>query len=215
MLETLLSEVRFPTWICIISGLAYLGYVRKLDPLQLGVLILIWINISADVLSNYLVQKGVYTNGLYKVSTLLEQGFTLFIYMMFCETRTAKWVHAGLLTLIVSLFIVGLYAVPFNEVFTFETFITGGLIIAATSYFAIRRWVVHAKPMHSFLWFAFANMFYYTLMVSSASAQPIAWQVSKEFAARIKYINDAGYIAWSLILLTGLIWSIRKTTSRS
>ncbi len=166
-----------------------------------------WLNITMDLTANYVVGAWGENAFIYNIMTVAEQALILIIYYLSRRNHARRFSYLAGAVLIVLLGTSNKFMPNPPGEFNIETFVFSGILIAVFSYLELRRSVLNLKIDSIIIWFASANMIYYTLMVSSMSAQPLAQRISMKLAENIKYINDVGYMIWAILIAIGLIWS--------
>jgi hypothetical protein len=160
-----------------------------------------------DLTANYVLGVWGENAFVYNIMTVAEQALILIIYYLSRGNKTRRFSYlAGALLIVLLGFSNKLLPNPPGG-FNIETFIFSGILVAIFSYLELRRSVLDLKIDSIIIWFASANMIYYTLMVSSMSAQPLAQRISMKLAENLKYINDVAYMIWAILIAIGLIWS--------
>ncbi|KAB2816486.1 hypothetical protein [Phaeocystidibacter marisrubri] len=193
-------------------GLFYLFRAAKWREIERWIAVIIWINIGVDLAGNTLSKFDIESQQIYNVTTVLEQVLTLWVYWIYSRYSAMKKVLIALVFTLPILALAQSAFRSFQPVFNMETFVLSGIIVAVCSYFVLRNEVLNQQQHNKLIFFAMANLLYYTLMVSSMSALPLAYSISKDFGVKIKYLNDGAYALWSITLLIGLLWHPKKTT---
>ncbi len=206
-----IEHIRFPTAICIITGLISLFYLRKLTLQERFIIVVIYLNISADILANYIEMKGMYNGDVYNIICPIEKIITIGVYYFNTKKGSIKDLYGLGVIAITSLSIGGYLVNPISGSFHTAVYLISGFIMAVLSYLHLRQLVLDkAKPSTPIFWFGMANLIYYTLMTSSVSAFPVAQTISDEFARQIGTGNQIAYVLWSLTTLIGIIWNRTK-----
>ena len=169
--------------------------------------IVIWINVLADLIASYLADHYGSNGIVYNILTPLEKLLTLGIYYIYAPNRIFKKAIIGVSILILLISLIAFYFSSSSRVFHIQPFLWTGLILAILSYMLIRKYLTSKKDFNLLaVWFAFANLLYYSMVVSSLGAQSIAVSFSLELARLLGYGNDIAYSLWSLILLISVLW---------
>jgi hypothetical protein len=170
-----------------------------------------FLNAAADLLANYIGMKFIYNGDVYNTVAPAEKLITLGIYIATAHTRTLnKYFFVGM-ALVAGLSIWGYVKQTVPGFFHSDVFVISGFIMAILSYIYMRQIIFNqAQPFTPLFWFSFANMIYYTMMVASISAMPVALLISNEFAMQIHFGNDLAYIFWSTFITFGILWNQKK-----
>lgn len=207
----LLAHLRLPTWICFIAAVIAVNRATKSQGVSIWIGVLLVLNFTGDFVGVILLSKGFPNAGLYNTSTVIEQVITLWIYLKYSDSGYVV-VKRVLIGLVIAMALSNTLFTGWNEGFHWETFILSGIIVAVVSYLEFRAIVLTGNIRNVILWFALANLIYYTLMVPSMSSVPKAYKISEVLSYNLKLVNDAAYIAWSIILSIALLWFPKSST---
>jgi hypothetical protein len=211
LVEEIIDDIRLPTWICLLALFGSALFYRRLAPHERLILVILLLNGSADIIGR-MVSRMYEQNGIvYNVITPLEKAITFGIYLLNTRSKRGKMLNAAGMALTLAISIAGfviLDPMPFHS----EVYIGSAFILAVGSYYHLREMATD-KAMASGTLFAFAlaNLVYYTLMVSSVSALPLALEISNSFASQIFMGNDLAYSLWSIIIFIGIAWNKTRT----
>jgi hypothetical protein len=187
--------------------------LKKLYGSEKLIVAIIWINVVADLLGSIMAIKYSFNEMVFNISAPIEQVLTLFVYSKAGETRRLVNVHKISITLIILLSLSNYFIIQNPYGFHYYTFIFSGITVAVFSYTQLKFTIQQNVPWRSvLLWFSGANLIYYSLMVSSVSTMPLAYDISKDLAISIKTVNDVGYIIWSALISVGILWNKKKNT---
>lgn len=165
----------------------------------------------ADVIASIVGARGIPNGDIYNVSAPVSKLVTLGIYIATLQTKTMrKYFILGMLP-IIALSAWG-YIRPGNPGdFHYDVYIISGFVISILSYLYMRQFILHrSNPFTTLFWFSFANLIYYTLMVSSMSASYAVMPFSQDFAKKLLLGNDIAYSLWSCLITFGIIWNKKK-----
>ncbi len=203
--------VKLPTVICIVVGIISTFYFRKLNTTERLILLVVYLNIITDLIAIYLADTLKQDNGIiYNIFCPTEKIITLLIYYLNAFQLSNKRLNI-LGVLFVCLFsLYGFIANPATHFHT-EVYILSGFIVSILSYLQLRQIIQEkAKQSTAIFFFAIANLVYYTLMVSSVSASPFAYELSEDFGKAVMIGNQVAYSLWSILILIGLLWNRTK-----
>lgn len=211
MILEFLANIRLPTALCIVAGLVSVYFYRKLTFSERFIISVIYLNILADLLAQYLATRGIYNGDVYNLICPLEKVIILAVYYQNTfKNRIRKYYIIGVIA-IIFLSSLGYIFNKNSGSVHIEVYLISGFVIAILSYLQLRQMALeNARASTPIFWFGMANLIYYTFMISSISASPLALTISEEFARQILLGNDIGYISWSIITTTGIAWKQTK-----
>lgn len=211
MLLKLIENIRYPTAICILAGLASLFYLHKLTSTERLIIVVIFMSIAADLFANYIALKGKYNGDVYNIICPIEKITIVVCYHLNSYKSQFRLLYVtGIITFIL-LSICGYSLNDHPGYIHTEVYVISGFIVAVLSYLQLRNILLEkAKDSIPIFWFSMANLVYYTLMISVISARPVALSISWDFNTQINIVNDIAYSLWSPIILIGIIWNRTK-----
>lgn len=209
---TFLTKITIPSILCVIAGILWLLFQKKLSKTERVITLIIWLNIGSDLIAAKLSTEGITNGFVYNILAPIERILTVYIYIRCSNFLKSKYLHIiGLCAIILVSAISQIHAQDFSA-FQNISFVIGGLVVSLLSYYHLRNITLgRAKDDFLIALFAVANLIYYTLMSSSISAFYAALDVSRAFARDIYSINQFAYGLWAITLSIGLLWSKRKT----
>ncbi len=170
-------------------------------------------NIIADTSAHFMIRMDIRTNSVYNLLLPLERMATLYIYSRNDHRKPVRIIHILGLVSVFCIYLVGYFnnGELSSELHKYSNLWTG-LIVASLSYLQIRSLAIgEAGDSKVLVFFSIANFLYYTIMISSLSALPLAMQIDMDFASKLYSINLFGYLLWSLILIYAAPWKTHKT----
>jgi hypothetical protein len=170
-----------------------------------------FLNAAADLLAGYLGIQKIFNGDVYNTIAPTEKLITLAIYISTVRTKALNKYFIIGIVMVILLSIWGYARQTVSGMFHHDVFIISGFVLAILSYAYMRDLMLNqARPFTPLFWFSFANMIYYTMMVASISAMPVALRISYDFAAQIHLGNDLAYILWSTFITFGIVWNQKK-----
>ncbi len=204
----ILNELKASSFICILAGVMFLIFRKKLSRSENLIFAIILLNIISDVIAAKLGSQRIKTGIIYNTLAPIERILTLYIYAR-CSiiTKNKNLNFIGIIFIIMAS-ITSQFMAPNYIDFQAVPFVLSGLVVALLSYFHLRNMVLDkAKSSKLVLIFTIANLMYYTLMASAMSAFTTSLKISDEFANSVYAINLTAYSLWSIMLILGLLWS--------
>lgn len=172
---------------------------------------IVWINILVDILAKILAIKESSSEMLYNISAPIEQMLTIFIYSKGVNSMRIRNIHLLTISLIFLSSLSNYWFVRNPYGFHSYTIVFSGIAVATFSYWQLKFAINHEDPWRSVIfWFSLANLIYYFIMATIIVSLPLANEISNDFAASIKAINDTTYIIWSILISIGFIWNKTK-----
>lgn len=212
----ILSTLPFPTYICFAVLLAATVFKNRMEPHEKLILVILLMNVSADVTADIMDNIYTKTGIVYNILTPMEKVLTMGIYVLNTKTTRSRWIYAviAVITLIIST--IGFLAYKSVMDLHVITIIASSIFVAAASYYQLRELAMDRASFSAVMvGFSLANLIYYTVMISSISSLPLAIEISNDFAKIIGTVNLIGYAMWSLIIFTGIIWKKNSSSSFS
>lgn len=205
MIEELLHNIRLQTYFSLLAGLAGLVFLNRLSFWERLIILVVWLNVIADFLSNYIGLRGDPSVDVYNVMNPIEHSLTLIIYRAFTKHKKTRSLHLTFAYLILILASVDFAWITKTGQFHYASFLFSGIVVAIFSFLFMRSWIIESGSFKTFIpWFGIANLLYYTLMVASLSALPKAMDISDQLAKAVLWVNYGAYMLWSIILTIGL-----------
>lgn len=202
-----IENITFPTAACIIVGVFATFFYGVLSKNERWILLIIYLNIMADLISIYQGSQGVESGHVYNILSPIEKIITVVVYMHASSGRKFTLLNTIAMVGVVLLSILGYVLKGLENTFHMEVYILSGFFIAILSYVFLRRLTLMKREFSIVIFcFGLANLVYYTLMISSMSAIPAALLISNDFAYKVLLGNDIAFTLWSLIILTGILW---------
>jgi len=211
LIQNIIENIRYPTAICIVAGVVSTFYFHKLSSTEKWIVLVIFLNILADLLANYLGLKKIFNGDVYNLLGPVEKIITLSVYLVNSKiNRTKIYYLSGIIAMIL-LTTAGYISNSKPGHLHEQVYVISGFIFAILSYLQLRNILLEkAKDSIPIFWFSMANLVYYTLMISVISARPVALSISWDFNTQINIVNDIAYSLWSPIILIGIIWNRTK-----
>lgn len=212
MIYEILNTLKPQNYVVLISTITGLALLNRLPLLGRIIVLLLLLNLIADVWAAFLWLDYQTTVHVYNLFNPIEQLITVATYGLYAKPKVNK-VYVASAVVILSFHLFDAFWLSPKDSFHFPAFIFSGILIAILSYFSLKQCLREKEEFRSlFFWFSLANLFYYTLMVSAMSALPLAQKISYEFAAIILQLNYICYACWALTLTFGMIWNRLKTS---
>jgi hypothetical protein len=208
--EILFEYTDTGTVFCLLTGLVYLVYFKRLSQIERPIVLVIWLNIACDLFGYFFGTSTGISGAVYNVLLPIERILSLYIYGR--ATRLSDYPSIynygiGLVLLIRSISII--YLPDFKELDLIANS-AEGLTVAILSYAFVRSIVKRGKIKSPILLgFGIANFAYLMIMASAMSAYRLAYQESESLGTALYYINIIGYSFWSFILITAILWKSR------
>lgn len=208
------EDIYIPTYFTIAAILAGVVKLRRLSTISKLVLVILILNLVADLYTTYLSYHSVNTLFYNSLHTGVEQLFILWIYY---STKIYNKQKRLLLYTIIIGGLLAIYNIFFwqgPKQFTTYTFIPFGLLIAFLSYINIRYFIISniAVLSNIIFWFSIANFVYFIVIVPIMSFLPLAIEISLDLAKTLKmYTNNIAYGVWSVLIAIGFICQRKKT----
>jgi hypothetical protein len=189
----------------------YAVLFRRLKNWEVVIPIILALNALTDLGTNYASAKGMdIDNALYYVLVPLEWVLTLLVYANNSRFKSTRFKNYVGVFVVIGIFIFALFYYPNVTEFPRGAYVWGGLVIALLSYIQLRSMALdEAGQSKILLVFTLANLIYFTLMISSQSAIDLAYELERDFGSNIYLINDISYALWSVILIFGILWTIK------
>lgn len=168
-------------------------------------------NIAADLIARKMSLQLMNNGIVYNIFCPLEKIVTLMIYYLSSNRPRFKQLNLLGILLVIIISAIGFLGKLSPQEFHTEVYVISGFIISIFSYLHLRR-IIRGKAKQSrvIFFFGIANLVYYTLMVSSVSALPVAMGISTDFAKTLFIGNAIAYVMWSILILIGIVWSRTK-----
>lgn len=185
---------------------------RKFGLNERLIVIVILLNVIADLMADYVSLTYGESGHVYNVLAPVERLLSLQIYVLATKNKKLRMLFRFTMILIFGISLSGYIIHNGDTDFHALPYVASGFLMAVASYIFLREWAIVSKKSTVLVFvFGMANFIYYTLMISSMSALPLANKLSAELADKIYVVNDIAYTLWSLTILFGMIWQRIKT----
>lgn len=202
------KDIQPQTYVTLAVGILGITRYSRLHNSIFSILMVILVNLLADLIANYFAHKYGDNTIVYNISTAIEQELTLLILYSLARSKGQRKVILVTMIIFPILSITNLLFVQKSSNFNSFTYISTGLAIAFFSYIIIKERLDDIYLFRSMVfWFTIANFIYYTIVSVVFSVLPFAIDVSYEFGNDIMHVNYVSYIIWSTLLAIGFIWS--------
>ncbi len=207
----IIERIRFPTAICIMAGMVSLLYFHKLTTKERFIVLVIFFKYCRRPYCKLYWASKKNGGDVYNLFCPTEKIIIMVIYYLNSKITSVKQFNILGIIAFILISIGGYYFETVSGYIHIEVLVISGIITVGLSYLHLRQ-IVLDKAFSStpIFFFGMANLIYYTLMVSSMSAIPVAYNISKPFAIQISIGNDIAYVLWSLTTLIGIIWNRTK-----
>lgn len=204
-------DIHIQTYFAIAAGIAGLSRINFYIKGELLIIAVVFINIIVDLLGTYMAFYSIDNLWCYNISSTIENTFILILFSLNTNPLKSKMIKSVLILMLVFSIVNMFYIQKYNNLNTY-TFIPASLFIVYLSYSSLLS-LINTEAMYSNLlfWFSLACFIYYSLMITVLSALPLALEVSYSLALALKQVNNIGYMLWSVLLLSGFLWTRKKT----
>lgn len=206
-------DIRIQTFFVFMCGMVGLFKINRLLPFEKLILFIVWQNFFVDLYATYLAEQKISTAWIYNINLVLQHTLTLFIYSALSKKKYKLIFYIFMFLLLTSCTINILFFQQKN--FNDYTITVSLLFIAVSSYFIIRDYITTKDdPLALILfWFALGNFFYPVIAINILSSVNILTKAEISIARKLFSVNYFGYIVWSVLITTGLLWNSKKIKS--
>lgn len=204
-------DIRIQTFFTLMCGIVGLFKINRLLPFEKLILFIVWQNFFVDLYATYLAYNKIPNGWLFNIHLLVQHTLTLIIYAALFKARYKLMFYTFMFMLLASSTLNMFFFQQKN--FNNYTITVSLFFIAISSYFIIRDYITTKDdPLAMVLfWFALGNFFYPVIVINILSSVNLLTEAEISLARMLFNINYFGYIVWSVLITTGLLWNSKKT----
>ncbi len=204
-------DIRIQTFFVFMCGMVGLFKINRLLPFEKLILFIVWQNFFVDLYATYLANQKTSTAWLYNINLVVQHTLTLLIYSVLSKKEYKLMFYIFMFMLLISCIVNMFFFQQKN--FNDYTITVSLLFIAISSYFIIRDFITTKDDPLSLLlfWFALGNFFYPVIAINILSSVNLLTKTEISLARMLFNVNYFGYIVWSVLITTGLLWNSKKT----